>query len=118
MSDMMVLACVSVVAVVAIALLAVFMLRAFSRETMRMVAQADERVLGSWSLVERAMSRITAIHFPNGHALFRNSSGGLTDGAQLRPKKHYVEELDENMAHVAQVNGVLPVTVPQEPSEG
>lgn len=114
MSDFIVLAIVAVLAIAAIALLAGWMLRSFSRETMRMIAQTDERVLASWSMVERSMSRLTAIHFPNNHALFRNASGGLTDGAQLRPKKHYLEEMEENLAHVASVNGVQPA--PTEPS--
>jgi hypothetical protein len=114
MSDLGWMAVVALGAIVAVGLISGLLLKRFARETMRMICTADERVLGSWSMVERSMSRLVAIHFPNNHALFRNASGGLTDGAQLRPKKHYLEELEENMAHVAAVNGVQPV--PQEPS--
>ena len=86
--------------------LAGWLIRVHTKETSRIVFQADERVSASWSLVERALSRITAITFPKGHQLYRSTVGPVIDGAQQRPKQGFIDELDESMAHVAQINGV------------
>ena len=84
----------------------------FSRETMRNMAQADERVSASWSFVERAVSRITAIHFPQSHARYRQLIGGpVADGAQQRPKQHWIDELDTAKRPPSAVNGGVGVPV-------
>jgi hypothetical protein len=85
---------------------------------MRNVAQADERVSASWSLAERALSRITAIHFPASHARYRQMIGGaVADGAQQHPKAHYVDELEAARERMAAVNGQGIPLVEMEPED-
>lgn len=80
----------------------------YSRESMRTLAQADESRSAAWSLTERALSRITAIHFPQSHAGYRRAVGAI-DGAQQHPKPQYVDELEAGLEHVNRVNGNVPV---------
>lgn len=81
-------ACLIVVAVI-VAL--PFILRAHSRELMRMVYTADERVKAAWTQGDRAISRIVAAAFPESHRNFRQQSGTV-DGAQYRSRPHYEDE--------------------------
>jgi len=93
-----------------------WLLTKFSKETCRILWQADQRVSAANSVTEKALSRITAIIFPQGHQLFRRLAGGaVMDGAQQQPKPGFLDELDAGMAHVAQVNGTR---IPVEEEDG
>ena len=87
-----------VVALLALGALAaaLWFVRIHSRETARLIAQADERVLAAWTQGDRAVSRLISAKHPASHQLYRQQSGTI-DGAQHANKLH-LAELDESPA--------------------